>query len=109
MKSRRDFLKTMGMGIAACAILSVPSFARCTSKPTGFPRFTPDGQFMYESFIIKDEEASISFSECHRKHMEAAAKETVKHVDRAILGRVTHELRMGTSYLDPDLEVLMLS
>lgn len=52
-------------------------------------------QIFYDSFIIKDEEASLSITDLTRTHLEPAIHTIGRGVDRAILGRVHAFLRSG--------------
>lgn len=53
-------------------------------------------QYFFDSFVILDEEASLSITELTRIHLLPAIETIGRGIDRAILGRVHAFLRQGT-------------
>lgn len=54
-------------------------------------------QLFYDSFIIKDKEASLSFQDLVEIHLEPAMQNIARMVDRAILGRVHSFIKTPTT------------
>jgi hypothetical protein len=54
-------------------------------------------QLFYDSFIIKDKEASLSFKDLLTTHLQPAMLNIAQSIDRAVLGRVHNFLKTPTA------------